>query len=53
MKANEVQIADGNLLMKKIKDSVGQSMQGRDEDRTEGRWYESVGGRKGEQTHRK
>lgn len=32
MKANEVQVADGNLLMKKINASVGQSMERKDED---------------------
>lgn len=42
MKANEVQVAVGNLLIKKIKAFVGQSMQGEDEDSTEDRWYKRV-----------
>lgn len=46
MKTSDVQVADGNLLMKKIKASVGQSMQRKAEDSTEGRWYKSVGGGK-------
>lgn len=36
MKANKVQLADGNLLMKQIKASFGQSMQRKDKDRTAG-----------------
>lgn len=43
MKANEVQVADDNLLMKKMKAFVGQSMLRKDEDSTEGRWHKRVG----------
>lgn len=42
MKANEVQVAVGNLLIKKMKAFVGQSLQRKDEDSTEDRWHKRV-----------
>lgn len=50
MKASEIELADVNLLMKKIKASFGQSMKRKRKDRTEDRWYKRGVERKSEQT---